>query len=86
MKKQIRVQPIGNNNIHSRINYKLPAPQTHHKHAYERKMRPPRTAEASNLGEAEISRGMVRLDSANHHGGGGGWPGCVSARGSRGGF
>ena len=26
------------------------------------KMRPPRTAKASNLGEAEISRGMVRLD------------------------
>ena len=25
-------------------------------------MRPPRTAKASSLGEAEISRGMVRLD------------------------
>ena len=34
-----------------------PAPQ-----GFERKMRPPRTAKASNLGEAEISRGMVRLD------------------------
>ena len=29
---------------------------------FERKMRPPRTAKASNLAEAEISRGMVRLD------------------------
>ena len=28
----------------------------------ERKMRPPRTAKASSLAEAEISRGMVRLD------------------------
>ena len=33
-------------------------PKNHHKHGFERTMRP--IAKALNLGEAEISRGMVR--------------------------
>ena len=36
------------------------APKNQYKHGFERKMRPPRTAKASNLGEAEISRGMLK--------------------------